>query len=177
MWNIDSLKEHLESEIANDRHTNEELRMVLLRSVEDRIDALRDTQAASLLALKEAAEKAEAAQEKRNEHQNEWRATLEDFNATTLSRTEAVTMINAVSAKVDENRRTYSEKFDMLEARFNRNEGTRQGVGTTVWMMLAVASLVVSIVLGVVSLTGMHAAITTATTPTKVTDGHITVTP
>jgi hypothetical protein len=90
-WTLETLKEHFDALItSNDRR------------YEQRFKDSQTALDAALNAAKEAVLKAENATEKRLEGQNEFRGTLDDWQKTTMPRSEAELRMGAIEARIGE---------------------------------------------------------------------------
>jgi hypothetical protein len=111
-WNVDTLKEHLESRLAALAYVGDERD----RRYEDRFKAMDEKTGLALTSSKEAVAKAETATEKRFDAVNEFRGTLSDQAANLMPRGEAGARFDALE-----------EKFAALKDEVTRAAG--QGLG------------------------------------------------
>jgi hypothetical protein len=124
--------------MAREVNRIDQLRTADQTAVAAALSAAEKAVAAALIAAKEAVNKAEAAQSKTNENQNEFRAQLRDQAATFLTRNE-----------YDLGHRALEEKITAQEKAQNLARGQLVGSSATWRTLLAVASAV-AVVTGVI---------------------------
>jgi hypothetical protein len=105
------------------------------RALEAALLSAKEAVAAALTAAKEAVDKAELAASKRFEATNEFREQLSDQAATFMPREVA-----------DQQFAQVNERLSGLTQRIDTGEGRSAGVSSTVGYLLAVATLVISVV-------------------------------
>lgn len=93
--------------------------------------AIRDATAVAMAASQKANEKAEAAQQLRNEAMNEWRSAMADKDRNFYTRVEAVQL---------------NEKIAALSSRMDRNDGKGVGLGAGWGYLVGAAGLLSAIV-------------------------------
>jgi hypothetical protein len=122
---------------------NEAMRVEAEKRYEERFVSQDDAVKTALISAKEATAKFEAANEKRFEGVNEFRATLSDQAATFISRTE-----------VDQQVKALDDKIDLVTGRMDRLEG-RTGGSSATWAYaiaaIGVAGTIVGIIGGIVA--------------------------
>jgi len=97
-WTTNQAMQHLESKLNG-------LREIMLANdvrYSERFEALKAANASALASADRALAKAEAASEKRFDNTNEWRQTMSDMTRTLMSRTEAISMYESNSEKIDD---------------------------------------------------------------------------
>lgn len=139
-WAVDTLKEHLESVISDLRQIMDERD----RRYESRFTAMDEKTGLALTSSKEAVAKAETATEKRFDAVNEFRGTLSDQATNLMPRGEA----NAKFAALE-------EKFSALRDDVTRGAGAGLGGKAVKDESRANLALMVSMVAGVVGLSGL----------------------
>lgn len=130
-------------------------------AVDAALAAAEKAVAAALIAAKEAVNKAELAQQRTNEGQNEFRGQLKDQANTLLPRTEYVLAHAALEDKVESNRQSRAESDDglqkqisdlrsrldqgppslaVLQQRSDEQAGAKKGSEATLGTIIAIAS-------------------------------------
>ena len=142
-WSFATLEKYLDSRIGDMDRRHEQRDILRNENNKAALVAIEQSALAAVRAAKEATDKAERAQQLRNEAQNEWRATLSDLSSTMLPRSQhAADMENL------------KERFDGLDRRMAVSEGSRTGISATLTMALAVIAIIVSLGVAVVGFGG-----------------------
>ncbi len=159
-WNVDTLKEHIDSILAEHQHAHDQQHTANERALDAAFAAQksamqtafdsreRATDAAfaaqksaveaALAAAKEAVQKAETAANSKFDSVNEFRGQLADYQRTLMPRAEVAVMMGAMQ-----------EKLDALTHRMDRNDGRSGGLNAG-WGYLVGAVGLAAAVIGIV---------------------------
>jgi hypothetical protein len=148
---IDALKESRELDLhsLSQKFNNQ---IIAAREYTDLQNAnIREALIVALAASSAAIGKSDAATEKRFDQVNEFRGSLSDLSNRMIQRTEVDALIKG-----------YTEKSDSITSRMDRLQGTQRGSETSWSTMLAVAAVIVSLGVGIMSFTNGHGTDTAA---------------
>ena len=126
---------------ANDRRLNDLMAERDLRH-QQRYQASSDALDAALGCAKDAITKAEAAYEKRFDNTNQWKQTFSELSAKMITRMEYSSAYDALKDKIEE-----------VGGRIKVIEGKSTGIGNSVGVVMAVAALLISLMLGAINFT------------------------
>ncbi len=140
-WTIPTLEKHFRSlfeewdkRIKNEIECLKELSLERMRRYDERISAQQV-----------AAEKADEVLQRWQESANEWRGALSDNNANLLGRTEYEAKHQSLLERMD----SISKIIDGINGRLAILEGRSSGIGSSLNVIIAVVSLLISITVGV----------------------------
>jgi len=144
-WTVATLKTHIEDLRTEDRTFVKSLFDEKEKALQAALAAQEKMTAAALAAADKATSKAEANAEKWRENANEWRGAMSDRDRELPSRREVETMIDALTARIDN-----VEKFQ------DRASGQREGfrfTGAVIGGIVATVAAVVVVINVVIALT------------------------
>lgn len=160
-WTIDSLKEHLESQLRERDRRYEQRFEATERAIElalektdqgfrEHIRQVRDETAAALSASDKAIQKSETSMERRFESVNEFRAQLGDQAATFMPRKESEARHQQAQDKLNALEKQITEQLGSLRSRLDRYEGSAKGEQLTmgkIYAGLAAAATLITLVI------------------------------
>src|SRR6266481_8297137 len=126
---------------ANDRRLNDLMAERDLRH-QQRYEASCHALDSALGCAKDAITKAEAAYEKRFDNNNQWKQTFSELSGKMVTRMEYSSAYDALKDKIEE-----------ASGRIKVIEGKSTGIGASLGVVMAVAALLISLMIGAINLT------------------------